>query len=52
VPIKTSTSVAYAVISGPFASRERAEKFAKGSGRPADYWIRGAAQLGVALDSN
>ena len=52
VPIKTSTSVAYAVISGPFASRERAEKFAKGSGRPADYWIRGASQLGVALDSN
>jgi hypothetical protein len=52
VPMKTSTSVAYAVISGPFASRERAEKFAKGSGRPADYWIRGAAQLGVALDSN
>ena len=52
VPIKTSTSVVYAVISGPFASRERAEKFAKGSGRPADYWIRGASQLGVALDSN
>jgi hypothetical protein len=52
VPIKTSTSVAYAVISGPFASRERAEKFAKGSGRPADYWIRGASQLGAALGSN
>ena len=52
LPIETPTSVAYAVISGPFTSRERAEKFAKGTGRPADYWIRGALQLEAALDSN
>jgi hypothetical protein len=52
VPIRTPASVAYAVISGPFASRERAEVFAKGYGRPADYWIRGALQLGAAVDNN
>ena len=52
VPIKTPVSVAYAVISGPFASRERAEVFAKGYGRPADYWIRGALQLEAAVDNN
>ena len=52
VPIRTPTSVAYAVISGPFDSRERAEVFAKGYGRPADYWIRGALQLEAAIDNN
>lgn len=52
VPIRTPASVAYAVISGPFASRERAEVFAKGYGRPADYWIRGALQLEAAVDNN
>ena len=52
VPIRTPTSVAYAVISGPFDSRERAEVFAKGYGRPADYWIRGALQLETAIDNN
>ena len=52
VPIRTSASVAYAVISGPFTSRDRAEVFAKGYGRPADYWIRGALQLEAAIDNN
>lgn len=52
VPITTPVSVAYAVISGPFSSRESAEVFAKGYGRPADYWIRGALQLEAAVNNN
>lgn len=45
VPITISNATAYAVISGPFSTRDGATEFTKASGLPADYWIRGAQQL-------
>lgn len=45
VPIATGNNIAYAVLSGPFNNRDRATEFTKGSGLPADYWIRAAGQL-------
>lgn len=45
VPIATDNNVAYAVLSGPFSTRDRASVFAQGRGLPADYWIRTAQQL-------
>ena len=45
VSIATGNSIAYAVLSGPFSARDRATEFTKGTGLPADYWIRAAGQL-------
>jgi hypothetical protein len=45
VPITATNKIAYAVLSGPFSTRIAATEFTKGSGLPADYWIRGAQQL-------
>jgi hypothetical protein len=49
LPIKTQQTVGIAVLSGPFESRPLAEQFAKDSSVSADYWIRGAGQLRIAL---
>lgn len=45
VPIATGNNVSYAVLSGPFSTRDRATAFTQGRGLPADYWIRAAQQL-------
>lgn len=45
VPIAAADNIAYAVLSGPFSTKVAATEFTKGSGLPADYWIRGAQQL-------
>ena len=49
LPIQAGQSKVYAIISGPFSTRERAEAFAEGAAMPADYWIRGAIQLQGAI---
>ena len=49
LPIQAGQSRVYAIISGPFSSREKAEAFAEGTAMPSDYWIRGAAQLQGAI---
>ncbi|MDG2502454.1 MAG: hypothetical protein P8M77_08695 [Porticoccaceae bacterium] len=45
VPIATGNNIAYAVLSGPFSTRDGATAFTQGRGLPADYWIRAAQQL-------
>ena len=49
LPIQAGQSRVYAIISGPFSTRERAQDFAEGAAMPADYWIRSAIQLQGAL---
>ena len=49
LPIQAGQSRVYAIISGPFSTRERAKDFAEGAAMPSDYWIRGAIQLKGAL---
>ncbi len=49
VPITTGNKVAYAVLSGPFSTRDDATAFTQGRGLPADYWIRPAQQLKTAV---
>lgn len=49
LPIQAGQSRVYAIISGPFSTREKAQAFAEGTAMPADYWIRGAIQLQSAI---
>jgi hypothetical protein len=49
LPIQAGQSRVYAIISGPFSTREKAETFAGGTTMPTDYWIRGAVQLQGAI---
>jgi hypothetical protein len=50
--IKIADKLSYAVVSGPFVSRNSAQSFAKEPGRPADYWIRRAPELAAAISNN
>ena len=49
LPMKSGSTTVYAIISGPFPSKPKAQAFADGAAMPADYWVRGAAQLRETL---
>jgi hypothetical protein len=39
----------YGVISGPFGTREKAQKFVEAAGMPEDYWIKTAQALKLSV---
>ena len=45
MPLQTSEGAIYAIISGPFLSKEKATAFVSNPGMPKDYWIRPAKTL-------
>lgn len=45
MPLQTSEGAIYAIISGPFLSKEKATAFVSNPGMPKDYWIRPATKL-------
>lgn len=49
LPMTSGSTTVYAIISGPFSSKPKAQAFADGAAMPADYWVRGAAQLRETL---
>ena len=49
VDIKRDQDKIYGVISGPFATKEKAERFVSTPGMPKNYWIRTAQTLQAAV---
>jgi hypothetical protein len=45
LPINSQGNKSFGIISGPFSSRDEANKFATGSGIPEEFWLWGAEQL-------
>mgnify|MGYP001222389111 CR=1 FL=1 len=51
VDIKRDKENIYGIISGPFPTKEKAEKFVSVPGMPKDYWIRTAQTLQAVITS-
>ena len=49
MPFQTTEDGTYAIISGPFLSKEKAIAFVSSPGMPKDYWIRSAKTLQSAI---
>jgi len=45
LPINSQGNKSFGIISGPFSSRDEANKFATGPGIPEEFWLWGAEQL-------
>ena len=45
IPLQTPEGAIYAIISGPFLSKEKATAFVSNPGMPKEYWIRPAKTL-------
>jgi hypothetical protein len=49
LPIKSGQKTVYAIISGPFSTKPKAEAFAERASMPSDFWVRAAGQLRDAM---